>query len=158
MKQFSIVALAGMLALAFGLKPPVHQPVTTTAAAMDNTIEDTALSGEWFLQPVLPSDTAAGILPYIVINARNNSYTGNNGCNKISGTFNISDSAITFTENNINTGITCPGYNEKEFMNSLKMVNNFSIEDSLLLLMHNQTVISRWLRDHAKANINRIQP
>ncbi|SFP73587.1 META domain-containing protein [Parafilimonas terrae] len=113
---------------------------------------DTAtLSGKWELMPVLSSDTAAGKIPFIVFNIKNGRFTGNTGCNNMSGAFLLSQDALQFNEKLISTKKTCPGYNEEAFMENLLKTNRYQIEDGVLQLMYNTTVLSKWVR-HADKN------
>lgn len=110
-------------------------------------IADSTLSGEWKLMPVLESDTAAGKLPWINFDLNSGKFTGNTGCNSMSGSFIRQENSLTFNEQIITTKMACEGYNEKAFLESLLRTNAYKIEDGILMLMENQTVLSKWARN-----------
>ena len=124
--------------------PQKINSATIAAAVHEN---DTAtLSGKWELLPVLSSDTAAGKIPFIVFNVKTGRFTGNTGCNNISGAFLLSQDALQFNEKLISTRKVCPGYNEEAFMENLLKTNRYQIQDGVLQLMYNTTVLSKWVR------------
>ncbi|HWB28663.1 MAG TPA: META domain-containing protein [Chitinophagaceae bacterium] len=104
------------------------------------------ISGTWKLMPVLASDTASGKLAILQFNTSANSFIGNTGCNSISGKFNMSGNMLSFSEQEITTKNVCPGYNEEAFVANLLKVNHFKIENGVLELMVDQTVLSKWVR------------
>ncbi len=120
--------------------------INTNIAATVHENDTVTLSGKWELLPVLSSDTAAGKIPFIVFNIKNGRFTGNTGCNNISGAFLLSQDALQFNEKLISTKKSCPGYNEEAFMENLFKTNRYQIEDGVLLLMYNTTVLSKWVR------------
>ncbi|MBO9561378.1 MAG: META domain-containing protein [Niastella sp.] len=107
---------------------------------------DTLLNGEWFLLPVLASDTAAGRYPTIKFNVAKGTFTGHTGCNRMNGNFQRTDSSLTISERIMLTKMACPGYNEATFLKTLLSTNRYKREDSVLVLMFNQTELSRWTR------------
>jgi heat shock protein HslJ len=107
---------------------------------------DTLLNGEWFLLPVLASDTAAGKYPTIKFNVAKGTFTGHTGCNRMNGTFKRTDSSLIISERIMLTKMACPGFNEAAFLKTLLSTNRYKREDSLLVLMFNQTELSRWTR------------
>jgi heat shock protein HslJ len=109
-------------------------------------LADTSLNGEWFLVPVLPSDTAAGKFPSINFNVAKSTFTGHTGCNRMSGTFKRTDTSLIINERIIRTEMACPGYNEEAFIKTLLNTNRYQRKDSVLVLMFDQTELSRWTR------------
>ena len=109
---------------------------------------DTAktLEGRWILMPVMPSDTAAGHIPYINFDLKENRFSGNSGCNNMGGSFAVKQDALQFGENMISTKMMCPGYNEKSFLDNLLKTNRYEIKDGVLQLMYNTTILSKWVR------------
>lgn len=105
-----------------------------------------ALTGTWKLQPVLASDTAAGNIPAIQFNVNTGSFTGSTGCNVMNGKFVTKGNMLTFKEQMVDKKNTCQGYNEDAFMSSLLKVNHFKIEDGVLQLMVDQTILSKWVK------------
>jgi len=109
--------------------------------------QDTAtIAGNWYLIPVLPSDTAAGKIPTLNFDLAAGRFSGNDGCNSMSGSFFIKEDAMRFGENMISTKMACPGYNEKPFVDNLLKANRFMIKDGVLQLMYNTTILSKWTR------------
>ncbi len=128
----------------------------TDAGNKNNTItlSDSTIEGEWKLMPVLESDTAAGKLPNINFDINAATFTGNTGCNNMSGSFITKGNSLTFNERIISTKMACEGYNEKGFLDNLLRTNAYKIEDGVLMLMENQTVLSKWAR---QVNLNPIK-
>lgn len=104
------------------------------------------IAGEWKLMPVFASDTASGKIPVLQFNLANNSFLGHTGCNSMSGKFTINGTMLSFSEQEIITKNNCQGYNEDAFVASLIKVNHYKIENGVLQLMVDQTVLSRWVR------------
>lgn len=125
------------------------------AFSRDSTLADTSLRGEWFLQPVLASDTAAGKYPSIRFNEAKGTFTGHTGCNRMSGTFTRTDTSLVFSERIMLTKMACPGYNEAAFLKTLLSTNRYKREDSVLVLMFNQTELSRWTRKPYRAPMSK---
>ncbi|MES2329615.1 MAG: META domain-containing protein [Bacteroidota bacterium] len=111
------------------------------------TIPDPAdISGEWFLQPVLPSDTATGHIPKINFDLTKKKFKGFTGCNDMSGNFQASGDALSFDKDIITTKIVCEGFNEKDFIANLLRVDHYQLKDGVLILLIDKTPISKWLR------------
>ena len=108
--------------------------------------DTTKLGGQWFLQPVLPSDTAIGKIPRLVLDLTTKKFTGNTGCNSMSGQFDFTDSTLQFNQRIITTKMACVGYNEKEFLETLLRTNSYKLQSGILILMFDQTELSRWTR------------
>ena len=124
-----------------GLKNP--PPV-----ANDLTQKDTAakLGGLWFLEPVLVSDTATGKIPRLEFNVRSKRFTGNTGCNDMSGSFEYTDSTLTFNPRIVTTKMNCVGYNERAFLENLLRADSYRLQNGKLILMAGQTELSHWTR------------
>ena len=116
---------------------------------------DTSLKGEWFLVPVLASDTAAGKFPSINFNVARGTFTGNTGCNRMSGSFVRTDTSLMFNERIVLTKMICTGYNEAAFLKTLLSTNRYKRKDSVLVLMFNQTELSRWTRKPYRAPLSK---
>ena len=117
--------------------------ITDTAVVQSKNI---TLEGAWQLEPVLPSDTAAGKIPTIVFDLTTKKFQGNTGCNNMGGNFYTSGDSISFNEQILMTKMACPGYNEQGFIESLTRTNRYKIEKGSLQLMQDQTVLSKWIR------------
>ncbi len=111
-----------------------------------SSIDTASLQGEWMLIAVLPSDTASGHLPVLRFNVGDNSFSGNSGCNQMRGKFRRTGNSLIFLKDIMLTKMACPGYNEKAFIESLLKVDHFRIENGVLELMAEKTVLSTWKR------------
>lgn len=118
-------------------------------------LDDTTIAGHWVLQPVLSSDTAAGKIPTLNFNLATKKFTGNTGCNDMSGNFLVSGDSLSFNEQIVTTRKACEGYNEKAFIDNLTKTNHYKIEDGVLQLMHDQTILSKWTRKLDTTNSNK---
>lgn len=119
------------------------------------TPADTSLNGEWFLQPVLASDTAAGKYPSIKFNVAKGTFTGHTGCNRMNGTFNRTDTSLTINEHIALTKMVCPGFNEAAFLKTLLNTNRYKRDGGVLVLMFDQTELSRWTRKPYRAPMSK---
>ena len=125
-----------------------------TATAKPAPPDTTTLAGPWFLQPMLPSDTAAGKIPTLVLDVAKSRFTGNTGCNSMRGSFwsSRTDSSLSFSDKIITTKMACPGYNEPAFMKSLRSATHYRLRNGVLtLLSEDNTELSRWMRKPAAA-------
>jgi heat shock protein HslJ len=116
---------------------------------------DTTINGTWYLIPVLPSDTAAGKLPVLIVNLKKKQFNGNDGCNDISGTFTTAEDKLSFSDNIKGTKIECKGYDEKAFLHNFLLTSNYKIEDGTLSLMNGKTVLSKWSRKNVRGAVER---
>lgn len=113
----------------------------------EKVIADTSsLNGQWFLQPILASDTAAGRIPELRFNLSSHSFSGNTGCNTMRGSFGKTDTSLVFNQNMVLTKMACTGYDEAAFIKSLLRTNRYKFEKGVLVLMFDATEISRWSR------------
>jgi heat shock protein HslJ len=131
-----LIVLTGIITI-FSLS---GQPLADTAAG---------LNGKWFLQPVLPSDTAAGKTPFIVFDESKHRFTGHTGCNNMSGRFRLSGKSLLIDSNIITTKMACPGYNEPAFIKSLLRTNGYKFDNGDLILLYDGTELSHWGRKPA---------
>jgi heat shock protein HslJ len=120
---------------------------TASAQTDRKTANDSAkISGDWYLQPVLPSDTATGRIPNLSFDLAKRTFKGFTGCNQMTGSFRISGDAIEFGKDISVTKIACEGFNEKEFITNLLRVDHYQFRDGMLILLINKTPISKWMR------------
>lgn len=143
---------------------PVFLPIFIFAASLvsfkKNTfpievfhVDTAVITGSWVLVPVLASDTAAGKIPAINFNSRNKTFTGNTGCNQMSGKYIQHANQISFSHRMVVTKMACEGYNEKQFIESLLRVTSYKFQNGMLILMEGQTPLSKWNR---KSNNNTL--
>ena len=128
-------------------RPPVNPLI---AGKTGEVKIDTSLNGEWFLQPVLASDIATGKIPSIRFNVSKKTFTGNTGCNAMSGSFQLTDTSLIFSEQIMTTKMSCIGYNEAAFLKNLLRSNRYKVENGTLVLLFDATEISRWTRQEGK--------
>jgi heat shock protein HslJ len=122
--------------------------IATTASVMTSP-DTTTLGGTWYLQPVLPSDTAAGKTPTLDLNLTKSRFLGNTGCNSMNGQFWFSktDSSLSFSEKIVTSKMACQGYNERAFVKSLLSAGRYRLRDGVLtLLSDDNTELSHWVR------------
>jgi len=138
--------------------PPAPGGDSATAAALSARIpakpDSTVLEGEWYLQPVLPSDTAAGKTPVVKFDLKHARFTGNTGCNNMNGKFwfSANDSSLSFSEKLITTKMACTGYNEKAFIKSLLLTTHYRLSNGILTFMaEDNSALSHWARKPATA-------
>ena len=74
------------------------------------------------------------------------SYSGNNGCNMISGNFSISQDKVTFGEG-LSTRKFCQGIDEQKFHNVLNLTNRMQIKDDVLFLFENDKKLAEFIRE-----------
>ncbi|MES2371461.1 MAG: META domain-containing protein [Bacteroidota bacterium] len=112
--------------------------------------EPAMIAGDWFLQPVLPSDTAAGHIPAISFDLAKKKFKGFTGCNNMSGSFIVSGDALSFDKDITTTKVVCEGFNEKEFIANLLRVDHYQIKEGILILLIDKTPISKWMRKNQR--------
>jgi len=64
----------------------------------------------------------------------------------MSGTFNYTDTTLSFNKDIVSTKMACVGYNEKAFLENLLRTNTYKLENGILILMFEETELSRWTR------------
>ncbi len=143
--MFSFMALALFFHLLYA--PAVHYGKVSTTTRNSNCLADTAtLGGQWFLQPILASDTAAGKIPVLVINLAAGTFSGNTGCNTMRGSIQKTDSSLLFNKDMVTTKMICAGYNEAAFISNLQRTNRYRFDNGVLVLLFDVTELSRWTR------------
>lgn len=131
------------------------QSDTTIAQPQHKQATDTLLNGQWYLRPVLASDTAAGKFPTITFDVAKGTFTGNTGCNQMSGSFKRTDSSLVFDERIQLSKMICPGFNEAAFLKTLLNTNRIKRDNDMLILMFDQTELSRWTRKPYRAPVSK---
>jgi heat shock protein HslJ len=134
--------------------PPIDSDINgnpVTSKLETQAMADTGkLAGIWFLVAGLPSDTANGKIPTINFDEGSHKFSGNTGCNNMRGNFSLTDNKLEIDEQIITTKMACPGYNEDAFLKSLPKANSFRFENGMLVLLSDQTELSRWSRKPVK--------
>lgn len=150
MKFIAAICLVSLAACQTQVGPEKH-PKDSVIVASSTPVESdsTTLGGAWYLQAVLPSDTATGKIPTLIFDVAKSKFSGNTGCNSMRGAFwySAKDSSLSFSDKIISTKMACPGYNEPAFMKSLKNVSHFRLSKGMLtLLSDDNTELSHWMR------------
>ena len=151
---FLLAVVVFLAACQSPLTHPEKQPSDSVIASAAKPVapDTSSLGGSWYLQPVLPSDTAAGKTPSLVLDLAKSRFSGNTGCNTMRGAFYFSktDSSLTFSDKITTTKMACPGYNEPAFMKSLRSTSHYRLRNGMLtLLSEDNTELSRWMRKPA---------
>lgn len=135
-----------------GADTGANKTMQTATAAPALAPDSTVLQGDWYLQAMLPSDTAAGKLPMIHFDLKKSRFNGNTGCNNMSGKFwfSANDSSLSFSDKLITTRMACTGYNEKAFLKSLVATVRYKLIDGqLIFLSEENQELSHWGRKPA---------
>jgi heat shock protein HslJ len=149
--------LSGLLFTAITCQSNTIDVNSTDISSTNNNIRATeTIAGNWQLQPVLASDTASGKIPTLNFDLLHHKFTGNTGCNSMSGSFVLKGDALSFAEQIIITRMACPGYNEKAFLENFTKTNRYQIKNGTLQLMYNTTILSNWVRHADTATTKRI--
>ena len=112
-----------------------------------SAIADTVtLNGQWYLQPLLPADTALGKIPVLIFNQATGTFSGNTGCNNMRGSFQKTDTSLVFSQYIATTKMACTGYNEAAFVKNLLGTNKYKFDNGDLVLLFDATELSRWVR------------
>lgn len=93
-----------------------------------------SIHGSWELEKVVGAKEPFNMLfpnqaPTISFDLKTNELSGNNGCNSYNGPFKLRNGVLTI-EDMISTRMFCQDVNEKLFMTTLKMANNYSIDEN----------------------------
>jgi len=155
MKHFLLFIAIAIILCAY-TKQNTHSNHITVENSSTTTANDTTIAGNWVLQPVLASDTAAGNIPKLNFNLTSKKFAGNTGCNDMSGSFFIMKDSLAFNEHVIATRKMCQGYNEKAFIDNLIKTNHYKIVDGVLQLMNDQTILSKWTRKSDTNKSNKV--
>ncbi|HVU97261.1 MAG TPA: META domain-containing protein [Puia sp.] len=134
-------------------EPAAQKGDSVLPAAVKKAAPDTTtLGGGWYLQPVLPADTASGKTPTLQLDLAKSRFTGNTGCNSMRGRFwsDKTDSSLSFGDKIVMTRMACTGYNEAAFLKSLKNVTHYRLNNGMLILLSDErTELSHWMRKPA---------
>ena len=137
-----------LTALLFGLISTAWAQVdSANVEAPKKSMPFSRIGGKWSLIPASELDTAGGHFPEMQFDVKEAKFSGNTGCNRMSGTYFISDSVtIHFNEKMITTRMFCAGYNESAFLQNLLRVDGFKFRKGMLIFTVGNIEVSRWLR------------
>jgi heat shock protein HslJ len=77
----------------------------------------------------------------VTLNATNLIFTGNTGCNSMSGSFNFSNKDIQFGRNIVTSKMSCNEYDESKFISALKKADNYTVNGNTLELKQGSTLL-----------------
>ena len=106
----------------------------------EDAVTDNRLNDIWVLESIkdlqVNEKNYMKGLPRLEINIKEMSFSGNGGCNSISGKLESKGDNIKFGPV-ISTRMMCPGNYESEFLTALSNADSFKIENNRLYLMQN---------------------
>lgn len=151
LKSFILTAL--LFALVSGASAQQAQSDSVKAPAPVSSAKKpagiNALKGKWYLLPALDSDTATGRVPEISLDIATSHFSGNTGCNRMSGTFLATDSTLSFSDKMVTTRMYCAGYNESAFLQNLLRVDAYKFKKGWLVFTVEGIEVFRWTRKPA---------
>ena len=80
-------------------------------------------------------------MPSLTINASRQVFTGNTGCNSMSGSLNFSNKDIRFGRNIVTSKMACNEYDEASFLAALKKADNYSLNGNMLEIRQGNTLL-----------------
>ena len=147
MKQCIVIAIAafGFLAACKSANINDARSEQTATSAIEK------LNGIWQLEYISgPQIAFEGLypdkIPLIRFNTADSSFSGNTSCNSYRGKLQADDRKIFFSEDMIMTRMACPGEGEQAFLNTLKKVDQYKVEDSSLTFMIDDTPMMRFAK------------
>jgi heat shock protein HslJ len=105
------------------------------------------LDGKWQVQYLWGFDSSKLRPAFLVFNFDAKTFTGNTGCNSISGKFSLKEDLLLIDKNFISTKMYCSGYNEKNFINLLLKINRFTFQDNILELSQDNLVLMSFKKE-----------
>jgi heat shock protein HslJ len=133
-----------LTALLFALLSGVNAQTPPTPYQKSQTISE--LDGKWYLQPDLTNDSFNNRIPEIRFDITQNRFSGNTGCNQMSGNFTVTEKTLRISDKMITTRMFCPGYNEMSFLKNLLKTDGYHFSDGLLIMTSGDSVIFSWSR------------
>lgn len=118
-----------------------------------NTAQVESLAGDWQLT-VFPyaSKTFAELFsmktPELQFTAADHRVTGNTGCNRVTGSFDVNGDEFRFN-NLASTKMGCPGYDETIYLDALNRVNRFRLNADQLSLFQDSTLLMTFAKKTA---------
>lgn len=96
------------------------------------------------------SDNNWAKAPVINFNLNNKTFSGNSGCNTISGKFTINDNYLGFDKEILSTKMACTdansNRNEKSFLSALLKINKYTLNKDELELGQGEIVLMKFKR------------
>ncbi|HUS01913.1 MAG TPA: META domain-containing protein [Chitinophagaceae bacterium] len=140
MKKLILLALLGIFFIS------CHSSKKSSINTIEEKSNILSLNGTWQLQMLFASDNNWAKQPGINININEKTFSGNSGCNSISGKFTIADNYIGFDKNINSTKMACQGNYEKTFLAALLKINRYTITKDELELGQGEIVLMKLKR------------
>lgn len=142
MKQTIVIAIAAFVFLAACKSTNVSNGKT----------EQSELNGTWQLEYISGPRIAFGGLypdkrPIITFNTTDSSFSGNTSCNSYRGKLQADDRKIFFSDDMVMTRMACPGEGERVFLNTLRKINQYTVQDGTLTFMMDDTPMMRFVKE-----------
>ncbi len=125
----------------------------TACTTNRNMSANNMLAGEWELVGMPAAKEPLKMkfpnrMPYISFDAKANRISGNTSCNSFSGDAHLNGNKLDLSGPMITTRMACiEGMGgEQLFLNMLKIVNNYSIKNDMLLLKEGDTIVTTYKR------------
>ena len=84
--------------------------------------------------------------PTLMINAARAVFTGNTGCNSMSGSFNFSEKEIQFGKNIVTSKMSCNEYDETNFLSLLKRADNYALTGNRMEIRQGSTLLLTFVK------------
>jgi heat shock protein HslJ len=104
------------------------------------------LDGKWYLQNDITNDSSNNRTPEIKFDIMQNRFSGNTGCNQMSGSFTVTEKTLRISDKMITTRMFCPGYDEMSFLKNLLKADGYHFHNGLLIMTSGDSVIYSWSR------------
>lgn len=142
MKQTIVIAIAAFVFLAACKSTNVSNGKTGQSE----------LNGTWQLEYISgPRIAFEGLYPdkrpVITFNTTDSSFSGNTSCNSYRGKLQADGRKIFFSDDMIMTRMACPGEGERVFLNTLRKINQYSVQDGTLTFMMDDTPMLRFVKE-----------
>ena len=145
MKKIFLVILSGIFLIA--CHSTKKTSVDTNKIIKENR---EALNGNWQLQMLFATDNKWQRTPFMNIDLKEQTFSGNSGCNSIRGKFTVSGTYIGFDKNIMSTKMACADANgnqtEKAFLSTLLKITKYTINNDELELGQGEIVLMKFKR------------
>ena len=142
MKQYSILIILALLTL-----------INCTSAKQAGKGNEISIIGRWELKDMPVSLLTPGKLyparkPYLSFDTSKTRFSGNTGCNSLSGPMDINGKSIKFKEPIMMTKMACLDGMEGEnlFLQTLKETNSYRIKDSILNFFKGDRLLMQFVK------------
>ena len=121
------------------VEKPTSKPNTSKAEKPTAKPGKTSIHGSWTLEKVYGAKEPFNMLfpnqaPDVTFDLKTNTLSGKNGCNSYNGPFSLKNGVLTISEM-ITTRMFCEGVKESLFMTTLKMANNYRVDENGKLIL-----------------------